>query len=425
MMKTLQKIWKTKDLRNSIGFILLMLVAFRAAAHIPIPGVDTTALKDYFASNQILGLYNMFSGGAMENFSVVALGVGPYITASIIFQLLAMIIPRLEDLQKEGQSGQERINQYTRLATVPLALLQSYGIITLLRQARSGIISPNLDLFSLILMMVTMMCGTVFLMWIGELISERKIGNGISVLIFAGIIANLPTTLQQALVTFDTSQIIYWVTFAVIAILTISGVVFITEGQRNIPVIYAKRMRGARAFGGSQTFLPLRVNMAGVIPIIFAISIVLIPTMVAQLFMRAKTEWLADLSTKTIALFQNQTFYGILYFILVFCFTYFYTTVIFHPDRVADNLQKQGGYVPGIRPGRPTAEFIQRTINRIMPAGALFLAIIAVLPILMQQSLGTATMTIGGSSLLIVVSVAIEIVNQVNSQLTMREYEQL
>ncbi len=425
MIKTLQTIWKTKDLRNSIVFVLLMLVIFRAAAHIPIPGVDTAALKDYFASNQILGLYNMFSGGAMEQFSVVALGVGPYITASIIFQLLAMIIPRLEEIQKEGQSGQERINQYTRLATVPLALLQSYGIITLLRQSGSGIIDNNLSFFALGMMMVTMATGTVFLMWIGELISERKIGNGISIMIFAGIIAAMPTTLQQAVVTFDSSQIVYWVAFAAVAVLTVAGVVFITEGQRNIPIIYAKRMRGGRQYGGAQTFLPLRVNMAGVIPIIFAISIILIPTMVAQLFMRAKTAWLADMSLKVLELFQDQLFYGIAYFVLVFAFTYFYTAVIFHPDRVADNLQKQGGYIPGVRPGRPTAEFIQRTINRIMPAGALFLATIAVLPLIMQNALGTATMAIGGASLLIVVSVVIDMKNQINSQLTMREYEQL
>jgi len=425
MMKTLQKIWKTKDLRNSILFVLLMLVIFRAAAHIPIPGVDTAALKDYFASNQILGLYNMFSGGAMEQFSVVALGVGPYITASIIFQLLAMIIPRLEEIQKEGQSGQERINTYTRLATVPLALLQSYGIITLLRQSGNGIISNDLSFFHLALMMVTMAAGTVFLMWIGELISERKIGNGISIMIFAGIIASMPTTLQQAIATFDSSQIVYWVAFAAVALATVAGVVFITEGQRNIPVIYAKRVRGAKTYGGAETFLPLRVNMAGVIPIIFAISIILIPTMIAQLFMRAKTQWLADLSLSTIELFQNQLFYGIMYFLLVFGFTYFYTAVIFHPDRVADNLQKQGGYVPGVRPGRPTAEFIQRTINRIMPAGAFFLATIAVLPLIMQEALGTATMAIGGASMLIVVSVVIDMKNQVNSQLTMRDYEQI
>ncbi|MFH1047578.1 MAG: preprotein translocase subunit SecY [Patescibacteria group bacterium] len=425
MIKTLQQIWKTKDLRNSIVFVLLMLVVFRAAAHIPIPGVDTAALKDYFASNQMLGLYNMFSGGAMESFSVVALGVGPFITASIIFQLLAMIVPRLEEIQKEGQAGQERINQYTRLAAVPLALLQSYGIITLLRQSGSGIISNDLSLFSLGMMMLTMTTGTLFLMWIGELISERKIGNGISIMIFAGIIASLPTTLQQALVTLDSSMIVYWIAFVAVALLTVAGVVFISEGQRNIPVIYAKRMRGGRQMGGAETFLPLRVNMAGVIPIIFAISIILIPTMLAQLFMRAKTEWLANLSLKTLELFQNQLIYGILYFVLVFAFTYFYTAVIFHPDRVADNLQKQGGYIPGIRPGRTTAEHIQKIIYRIMPAGAFFLAIIAVLPLIMQEALGTSAMAIGGASLLIVVSVVIDMKNQVNSQLTMREYDQL
>lgn len=425
MMKTLQQIWKTKDLRNSIIFVLLMLVIFRAAAHIPIPGVNTAALKDFFASNQILGLYNMFSGGAMESFSVVALGVGPYITASIIFQLLAMIIPRLEEMQKEGQSGQEKINQYTRLATLPLALLQSYGIITLLQQSGNGIISQDLHPFKLILMMLTMTTGTIFLMWIGELISEKNIGNGISIMIFAGIIASLPTTLQQALATFDSSQVVYWAAFAVVALLTVAGVVFITEGQRNVPIVYAKRMRGNRQVGGSETYLPLRVNMAGVIPIIFAISIILIPTMVAQLFMRAKTEWLADLAMQVMTLFQNQLFYGILYFLLVFGFTYFYTAVIFHPDRVADNLQKQGAYVPGVRPGRPTAEYIQNVINRIMPAGAFFLATIAVLPLIMQEALGTSTMAIGGASLLIVVSVVIDMKNQINSQLTMREYEQL
>ncbi|MFH2063409.1 MAG: preprotein translocase subunit SecY [bacterium] len=425
MLKTLQRIWKTKDLRYSVLFVLLMLVIFRGAAHIPIPGVDTEALKEFFAQNQVLGLFNVFSGGTMESFSIVALGVGPYITASIIFQLLAMIVPRLEEMQKDGQAGQEKINQYTRLLTVPLALLQGYAMITLLRQTGNGIISPSVDLFQMAMMAMVMTTGTVFLMWIGELISERKIGNGISIMILAGIISSLPTTLQQALVTYDSSQIVVWVAYAAIALLTIAGVVLISEGQRNIPVVYAKQMRGTRSYGGAETFLPLRVNMAGVIPIIFAISIILLPSMVGQFFVRAKTEWLATAAQKTIEIFQNQLIYGILYFVLVFGFTYFYTAVIFHPDRVAENLQKQGGYVPGVRPGRPTAEFIQRTINRIMPAGAFFLAAIAVLPLIMQESLGTQTMVIGGTSLLIVVSVVIEIVNQINSQLTMREYESL
>ncbi len=423
MSKTLKQIWKTKELRNSIGFVLLMLVLFRAAAHIPIPGVDTEALREFFASNQIFGLINVFSGGAMESFSVVALGVGPYITASIIFQLLAMIVPRLEELQKDGQSGQEKINQYTRLATVPLALLQSYAMITILKQSGQGIIAFDIGFFDLAMMTIVMSTGTIFLMWIGELISERKIGNGISILIFAGIIAGMPKMVQQALVNFDQGQIITWVAYVAIALITVAGVVFITEGQRNVPVIYAKRMRGSRMYGGSESYLPLRVNMAGVIPIIFAISIVLLPPMVAQFFVRAKTEWVAAAARWTIETFQDQLIYGVVYFLLVFGFTYFYTAVIFHPDRVAENLQKQGGYIPGVRPGRPTAEFITRTLNRIIPAGALFLATIAVLPLVMQQALGTQALVIGGTSLLIVVSVAIEIVNQVQSQLTMREYE--
>jgi len=425
MLKTLKQIWKTKELRNSIGFVLLMLVIFRLAAHVPIPGVDTEALREFFSSNQIFGLINVFSGGAMESFSVVALGVGPYITASIIFQLLAMIIPRLEEMQKEGQSGQERINQYTRLATVPLAILQSYAMISILRQSGQGIVAADVSLFQLAMMTITMSTGTMFLMWIGELISERKIGNGISILIFAGIIAGMPKMVQQALVNFDQSQVIVWLAYVVIAIVTIAGVVFITEGQRNIPVVYAKRMRGSRMYGGSETFLPLRVNMAGVIPIIFAISIVLLPPMIAQFFIRAKTEWVASAARWTIETFQDQLIYGVAYFLLVFGFTYFYTAVVFHPDRVAENLQKQGGYIPGVRPGRPTAEFITRTLNRIIPAGAIFLSTIAVLPLVMQQALGTQALVIGGTSLLIVVSVAIEIVNQVQSQMTMREYESL
>jgi preprotein translocase subunit SecY len=424
MFQTLARIWKTKDLRNSILFVLAMLVVFRIAAHIPIPGVNTENLRAFFGQNQILGLINVFSGGSMENFSIVALGVGPYITSSIIFQLLAMIFPRLEELQKEGTSGQEKINQYTRLATVPLALLQAYGMIAILRQSPAQIVG-DLGLFDHATVMITMAAGTVFLMWIGELISERKIGNGVSILIFAGIIAGIPSAVQQAIVTFESSQAINWLVYAAIGVATIAGVVLITEAQRNIPVVYAKRMRGAKLFGGVETHLPLRVNMAGVIPIIFAISIVLFPTMIAQFFIQAKTPWVAAAARKTIDLFQDQVFYGIAYFVLVFIFTYFYTAVVFHPDRVAENLQKQGGFIPGIRPGRPTAEYIMRVLNRITPAGAIFLSTIAVLPLVVQQWSGNAALAVGGTSLLIVVSVVIEIVNQVNSQLTMREYETL
>jgi preprotein translocase subunit SecY len=262
-------------------------------------------------------------------------------------------------------------------------------------------------------------------MWIGELISERKVGNGVSILIFAGIVASLPTTVQQAILTYDPSQLMTVLAYVVIALVTVAGVVFITEGQRNIPVVYAKRMRGTKLFGGSETYLPLRANMAGVIPIIFAVSIILFPSMIAQLFIHAKTPWVAAAAQKTIALLQDQLVYGVAFFVLVFVFTYFYTAVVFHPDRVAENLQKQGGYIPGIRPGRPTSEYLMKTVNRIIPAGAFFLATIAVLPIAIQQMTGSQSLVVGGTGLLIVVSVVIEIVNQINAQLTMREYETL
>lgn len=423
-MQTLRKIWHTPELRNSIAFVIAMLVLFRIMAHVPVPGINTENLRAFFASNQVLGLVSAFSGGSLSNFSIVALGVGPYITASIIFQLLAMIFPRLEEMQKEGESGQAKINQYTRLAAVPLSALQAYSMILLLRQSSTPIIGDlaPLDYAGLI---VAMTAGTMLLMWIGELISERKVGNGISIIIFAGIVAGLPSAIQQAILTYDPSQIMTVVAYVVIAVLTIAGVVFITEGQRNIPVVYAKRMRGPKSFGGAETFLPLRANMAGVIPIIFAVSIVLFPTMIAQLFIRAKTEWVAKFAQNTIAFFQDQTYYGIIFFLLVFLFTYFYTAVVFQPDKVAENLQKQGGYIPGIRPGRPTSEYLMKTVNRIIPAGAFFLGLIAVLPIIMQQVTGSQSLVVGGTSLLIVVSVVIEMVNQVNSQLTMREYESL
>lgn len=422
MLKKLQLIWHLPDLRNKILFVLGMLVIFRTAGHIPIPGVDLENLRLFFRSNQILGLMNVFSGGTMENFSVVALGVAPYITSSIIFQLLTMIIPRLEELSKEGEYGRQKINQYTRWLTVPLSALQGYGMILLLRQSSRPIIT-DLTPLALVTTIATVMAGTIFLMWIGELISERKIGNGISLLIFAGIIASLPTAVQQALLTFDRSTAANWLLYAAIAVVTVVGVVVITQGTRNIPVSYAKRIRGMRMYGGTSSYLPLRVNMAGVIPIIFAISIILFPPMVAQFFLRAKTPIIAALAQKTIDIFQNQLIYGILYFVLVVAFTYFYTAIIFRPDQIAEHLQKQGGFIPGIRPGKPTEQYLGATINRVILAGALFLGVLAVLPLGLQQLTGSQALTIGGTSLLIVVSVVIETVEQIESQLTMHEYE--
>ncbi|PIS42256.1 MAG: preprotein translocase subunit SecY [Candidatus Kerfeldbacteria bacterium CG08_land_8_20_14_0_20_40_16] len=432
VIEKITQLWKVKDIRNKILYILGLLLVFRIAAHVPVPGVDVENLKNFLGSNQVLGLLNLFSGGALENFSVVMLGLGPYITASIIFQLLAMIIPRLEELQKEGESGRAKINQYTRILTVPLAAMQAYATITLLKRSGQsfavgagvpGGVIGDISLFQLASAIIMIAAGSIFLMWLGELISEKGIGNGISLLIFAGIIAGLPRSLQQTFAVFDPSKIFTYLIFIIIAIITIGGVVIITEGQRNIPVSYARRIRGNKVYGGVNTHLPLRVNQAGVIPIIFAISIVLIPSMVARFFANSSTAWIATVSQAVINLFNNQFYYGLIYFIFVVAFTYFYTAVIFHPDQISENLQKQGGFVPGIRPGRPTAAYLNYVSNRILLTGALFLGVIAVLPYIMQAATNIQTLILGGTSLLIVVSVVLETVKQVESKLVMREYE--
>ncbi|MFA6389820.1 MAG: preprotein translocase subunit SecY [Patescibacteria group bacterium] len=421
MLEKFTQIWKAKDLRKSILFVLAILALDRFAAHIPIPGVDVNALKDFFDSNQILGLLNIFSGGGMENFSIIMMGVAPYITSSIVFQLLTMIVPSLEEMNKE-ETGRQKIQMWTRWLTVPLAMLQSYSMITLLRRSSIHILG-DVSAVQLLGMIITITAGTVFLMWLGELINEKKIGNGISLLIFAGIVSRLPQDVQQFLATYDPSQLFMVIGFIIIALVTVVGVVIITEGQRNIPVQYARQIRGNRVYGGTSTHLPLRVNMAGVIPIIFAISIILFPSMVAQFFVQAKSAWLSNGAHWVINLFQNQLFYGISYFILVFAFTYFYTEVIFHPTKIAENLQKQGGFIPGIRPGTQTSDYLANTTHKIIFIGALFLGVIAVLPLIMRYFTGAQALSIGGTSLLIVVSVVIETMKQVESQLTMREYE--
>lgn len=422
MLEKLGQIWRVRDLRKKVLFVFAMLVIFRVVAHIPVPGVDPEALKNFFGSNQLLGLLNVFSGGGLENFSVVMLGVGPYITASIIFQLLTMIIPALERLQKEGEQGYQKINQWTRLLAVPLAVLQAFSTITLLRQQGQGII-PSMSTFEFVTAVVVITGGTMFLMWIGELITEQKIGNGISLLIFAGIVASIPNSLQQTIAVFDSTKIFTYALIGVVGLITIAAIVFITEAQRNIPVSYARRIRGNQAFGGVDTHLPLRVNQAGVIPIIFAVSLVVFPPLVAQFFSNSPIGWLASVSRQTIVLFQNQIFYAAIYFFLVVAFTYFYTTVVFHPQQIAENLQKQGGFIPGIRPGQNTAEYLRYVSNRIMLAGALFLGTVAVLPNILQSATNLSTLVVGGTSLLIVVAVVIETVKQIDAQLVMRDYE--
>lgn len=423
MWEKIRKIWTLKDLRNKILFVSFLLIIFRFAAHIPIPGVNVMNLRNFFDSNQLLGMLNIFSGGAMENFSIVMLGVGPYITASIIIQLLTSIVPKLEEMQKDPV-GQKKINQAMRILAVPLAIIQSYATITILQKSGQGIVG-DLNLFQWITAIALISGGSIFLMWLGELITEKQIGNGISLIIFAGIVARIPTITQQILATFDVSKLPLIIGFLVIALITVLGIVFITEAQRNIPVSYARQVRGSKVYGGTNSHLPMRVNQAGVIPIIFAVSLVLLPPIACQYLVAVTSGFIQQAASFIITLFNNQFFYGAAYFVLVFVFTYFYTAVIFHPDQIAENLQKQGGFIPGIRPGRLTADYLQNVSNRILLAGALFLGTIAVLPLIIKAigGSGFSSLAVGGTSLLIVVSVAIETVKQIDAQLTVRDYD--
>ncbi len=421
MWNKIRRIWTIPDIRNRVLFVFAMLVVFRLAAHIPVPGVNVEGLRQFIAGNQVFGLLNIFSGGTMQNFSIVMLGVAPYITASIIFQLLTLVVPRFEELSKEGESGQQKINMYTRIAAVPLAFLQAFGTIKLLNQSQFNIMG-DLTTFKYVSIMITITAGSIFLMWIGELITEKHIGNGISLLIFSGIAASLPTSIQTAIVNYDSSQLYVYLMFVAVAIITIAGVVYVSEGQRNIPVSYARQNQGTRSFGGMTNYLPLRVNMAGVVPIIFAISMVLFPPMVAQFFV-ARGGFIGNAANTIITLFNNQLFYGIVYFVLVFGFTYFYTSVVFNPQKMAENLQRQGAFILGIRPGKQTEEYLQKTMTKLLFSGALFLGIIAVLPVVAQSFTGSQTLVIGGTGLLIVVSVAIETTKQIESQLKMHEYD--
>ena len=423
MVQKLLLLFKIKELKNKILFILVIFGVFRIAANLPVPGVDSGEVERFFGSNQVFGLLNIFSGGALEQVSIVMLGLGPFITATIILQLMTMIFPKLKEIyQEEGEQGRQKFNQYGRMLTVPLAALQGFSFITLLTQ--QGVIE-SLGKFDMLVTTLTVTAGAVFLMWLGELISEKGIGNGTSLMIFAGIVASVPLSVQQIIVTFTSDMIPTVIAFFVLAVVIIAGVVTVNEARRNIPVSYAKRVRGGKMFGGANTFLPLNLNPAGVIPIIFALSIMLFPAMVAN-FLQASSSTIAAKATSILYAFsQNTWLYGIAYFVLVVAFTYFYTAVTFNPQNVANNLQKQGGFVPGIRPGKATAEHLYYILNRTLLIGALFLGGIAVLPSVIQGITGITAFTflIGGTSVLIVVSVVLETVRQIDSQLIMREYE--
>ena len=424
MYNKLVRIFKAKDLRNKILFILAILIIYRLAANIPIPGVDTSRVRDFFDGNQLFSFLNMFSGGGLKNISIVMLGVGPYITASIIMQLMTMIFPNLEKMNKEdGEAGRQKFNMITRYLTVPLAAVQSFGMIALLKsQGMMG----DLTMFNYILIVVTATAGTVFLMWLGELITEKGIGNGVSILIFAGIVIALPATVKQIIATWDPTQALTYLGFLVLSIMTVAGIVISNEGTRNIPITFARRMRSGSGAGGSvESHLPLKVNQAGVIPIIFAMSIMLFPGMISGVLANVSNPAVAGIAGKVADIFANQWFYGISYFVLVVAFTFFYTAVTFDPKSVAENLQRQGGFIANIRPGEPTVEYLNYIVNRVTLSGALFLGFIAVLPFIVQGFTGIQTLTIGGTGVLIVVSVVIEMIKQVEAQLVMRDYDGL
>lgn len=413
-------IWTDTTLRKRVLFVVFALVIFRLLSAIPIPGIDTLELNRFLTGNQFFGILNIFSGGGLSNLSIIMLGVGPYITASIIMQLLTIMVPSLKRIyHEEGEAGKKRFTQYSRLLTVPLAVIQGFSLLAILENQN---ILVNLTSFDRITNLIIIVAGSVLLMWLGELISEFGIGNGVSMIIFAGIVSQIPTQVSQLIFTFDASQIPYLLMFIVAGALVIAGVVVVTEAERPIPVTYAKRVRGLKMYGGGSTYLPLRVNQAGVMPIIFALSLLLLPQMFGNLLANSSNATLLSISKVLASFSQTSTLYAILYFILVFLFTYFYTAVTFDPESLSINLQKNGAFIPGIRPGASTSSYISNVLSRITLLGAVFLGFIAVLPLIIQSITGITAIALGGTALLIVVSVVLDLIKKIDAQVSMREY---
>ena len=413
-------IWTDVTLRKKVLFVLFALIVFRLLSAVPIPGIDTFELNRFLSNNQFFGILNIFSGGGLSNLSIIMLGVGPYITSSIIMQLLTIMVPALKRIyHEEGEAGRKRFTQYSRLLTVPLAAIQGFALLAILESQN---ILINLTAFDRITNLVIVVAGSILLMWIGELVSEFGIGNGVSLIIFAGIVSGLPSTISQMIFTFDVSQIPLFLVFAMVGALVIAGIVLVTEAERPIPVTYAKRVRGMKMYGGGSTYLPLRVNQAGVIPIIFALSILLFPQMIGTFLTRFDNAIIAKISSVLISFTQTSVLYAVFYFILVFLFTYFYTAVTFDPEALSTNLQKNGAFIPGIRPGISTSDYISKVLSRITLLGAVFLGFIAILPLIMQHLTGLTALALGGTSVLIVVSVVLDLMKKVDSQISMREY---
>jgi len=421
LLRLFKNSFRAPDVRRKILFTALILVIFRIFAHIPVAGVNLDQLKALFAQNQFLGLLDIFSGGTLSNFSVMALGLNPYINASIIMQLGTLVFPKLEAMQKEGESGRQKINQYTRYLTVPLAAVQAVGMFALLKSQGIVVMTTPLEIVSFIL---TMTAGTMLLVWLGELITEKGVGNGISIIIFAGIVGRLPVTLGQTISTANSQNLFNLLGFAAMALAVIASIVIVNEATRKVVVNYARRVRGNKMYGGQSTYLPLRLNQAGVIPIIFAVSLMLLPSLIANFLTASSNPEIQKIAAQITVWFNpNGLFYNGLYFGLVVVFTFFYTAVVFNPKKIADEIQKYGGFIPGVRPGAPTAKYLNYILVRITLAGAVFLGLIAILPSLLRVATNIQTLSVGGTGMLIVVSVVLETIKSIEAQLVMRNYE--
>lgn len=422
VIKAVKKIFAHRPLRKKLLFTLSVIFFYRALAHVPVPGVDVAQLGSIFAGNQFLSLLNVFSGGTLSRFSVMAVGINPYITASIIFQLAGMVIPSLKELQKDGESGREKVNQYTRLASVPLAIVQSISVLMLLRS--QGLLSTQ-DPMTIVVMILTLVAGATVLMWLGELVSQFGVGNGISIVLFAGILSQLPTMFSQVWAVSSADQWMTILIFGVVFLLIIGLIVYMNEAVRKVTIEYAKRQRGSRLYGGQRSHLPIRVNVAGVLPIIFAISIMMAPSFISRILVSSSQPQLLDIGQKMAIWFTPTAWpYMVTYFVIVFAFTYFSALIFFNAEDISDELKKSGAFLPGIRPGVATKKYLEFVVTRITLAGAFFLGFVALMPSLVQLWTGVQSLAIGGTSVLIIVSVILETAKQVESQLVEENYNQ-
>lgn len=420
LIQKILTVFRDQMMRKRLGFTVLILVLFRVLATIPIPGFDAANLQSLLNSSQFFGFLNIFSGGGLSNLSIVMLGVGPFITASIVIQLLTMIFPKWKAmLHDEGEAGRLKLSGYSRILSIPLALVSAVGFLSLLQSQN---VLPEISMFGFVLNVIVVSAGSILLMWLGELISEFGIGNGVSLLIFAGIVSGLPSHISQFLASYNPAEIPTYLIALIVGIAVIAGVVYVTEAERSVPVTYAKQVRGNKVYGGTSTYLPLRLNQAGVIPIIFALSILLFPQIISTFLSRASNVTLASIGTKATIFLNDPWIHGIGYFILVVLFTYFYTAVTFDPKLISENLQRSGAFIPGVRPGEHTRDYLASIVTRITLVGALFLGFIAILPLLMQLFTNTKNLAIGGTALLIVVSVVIDLLKKIDAQIAMREY---